>query len=255
MRLLSLLAPLLLTLPAHAHDFWLEPSGEALNQPVELRIRIGPAYSPDEEYPYNPLHIVKFWRIGPDGKETRFAGFTGQRPAGRFTPKAAGIHTVGYQSAATQITLEAQKFEEYLHEEGLTTVLEWRKTKGESGAPGKEEFARNAKALIRIGDAKTGYDRVLGMPLELVLRSDPTQVGKLTFGLLRNNKPAANVRVAAYAAAKATPIEGRTDTQGRVVLDLPTPGVWLVKAVNAERTTGAADWRSDWASLVFKVGP
>ena len=254
MRILILLLCLIAS-PALAHDFWIEPVGETLSQPVSLRIRIGPAYTPEDEYPYNPLHIVKFWRIGPDGAETRFAGFTGQRPAGSFTPKQPGYYTVGYQSAATQITLEAEKFEAYLQEEGLLNVLEWRKSKGESAAPGKEEFARNAKTLIRVGDAQVGFNRTLGMPLELVLRSDPRKAGPLTFELVRNDKPAANVRVAAYSAAKAKPIEARTDLQGKVTLDLPTPGIWLVKSVNAERTTGNSDWRSDWASLTFKVGP
>lgn len=253
MRFLLLIV--LLALPAHAHDFWIDPVGEALSQPVKLHIRIGPAYTPNDEYPFNPLHIVKFWRIGPDGAETRFAGLTGQRPAARFTPKLQGYYTVGYQSVATQITLDAQTFEEYLHEERLMPVLEWRTRTGETAAPGKEEFARNAKTLIRVGAAKGGYDRMLGLPLELVLHSDPRVAGPLTFGLMRNGKPAVNAWVFAYAAAKATPIEGRTDAQGRVTLNLPTAGTWLLKSVHVERSAGPADWRTDWASLTFKVGP
>ncbi|MGK0361791.1 MAG: putative GH25 family protein [Bradymonadia bacterium] len=253
MRVLTLLLSLVAT-SALAHDFWIEPVGDALSQPVNVHIRIGPAYTPDDEYPFNPLHIVKFWRIAPDGVETRFAGFTGQRPAARFTPKQPGYYTIGYQSAVTQITLGPEKFEAYLREEGLTNVLAWRAAQGASAAPGKEAFARNAKALIRVGDAQTGFDQVLGMPLELVLHSDPMTVGTLTFALLRTGKPVVNARVAAYAGAKATPVEGRTDAQGRVTLDLPTPGMWLVKSVSAERTSGIANWRSEWASLTVKVG-
>lgn len=253
MRALILLLSLVAT-SARAHDFWIEPVGDTLSQAVNVHLRIGPAYTPDDEYPFNPLHIVKFWRVGPDGAEARFAGFTGQRPAARFTPKQPGYYTVGYQSAVTQITVAPEKFGAYLRDEGLLTVLEWRAAQGESAAPGKEEFARNAKALIRVGDAKTGFDRALGMPLELVLHSNPMTAGMLTFALLRAGKPVVNARVAGYAGAKATPVEARTDAQGRVTLDLSTPGVWLVKSVRAQRSTGDADWRSEWASLTFKVG-
>jgi uncharacterized GH25 family protein len=244
-----------LAAPAFAHDFWITPSSEVTGKPVELTLHIGPEYSGDETYPFNPLHIVRFERVGPDGTQKRFLGFTGQSPAGRFIPKQPGYYTVGYQSRGSQIVLDAAKFEEYLHEEKLEAVLAWRTANGQSKAPGKEQFFRNAKALLRVGVASSGYDRVMGMPLELVSRSDPARGGAMTFVLLLDGKPLPDTRIAAYAAPKAKPVEGRTNAQGEATLTLNTPGRWLIKAVHARKVEGAVDWRSDWASLTLRVGP
>lgn len=252
----SLLLCCLLATPAIAHDFWLDATPGAVGEPVLVRLAIGPEFAVEDEYPYNPLHIVRFTRIGPDGAEARFAGFTGQQPAGRFIPRTPGLWVIGYQSAASQITLEAAKFEEYLREEGLTHVLEWRKAKGEQAAPGKEQFFRNAKALVQVGEGGGGaFDRALGMPFELVARTDPTLGGAVVFEALVNGKPAPNLRIMAFSAPHAKPVVAQTDPAGRATLHLDRAGRWLVKAVNAQRTTGSADWRSDWASLTFEVKP
>lgn len=253
----SLLA-LLIALPVtgHAHDFWIEATPGAVGAPVNVRLKIGPEFTAEDEYPFNPLHIVKFERIGPKGQGARFAGFTGQAPAGRFIPRVPGLYVIAYQSGPSKVELDPKKFEEYLREEGLSNVLTWRAEKGEASRPGKEKFYRNAKAIVQIGEGGGGaFSRTFGMPFELVAKTDPTVGGRVIFQALVNDKPAPNLRVAAYSGPKAKPVEGRTDAKGEVALHLGEAGRWLVKSVNAQRASGDVDWRSDWASLTFEVKP
>lgn len=254
-RLTLALLALLLATPASAHDFWIEAKGNAVGTPIPLRLKIGPAFNGAEEYPFNPLHIVRFVRVGPDGGQVRLVGFTGQKPAGRFTPRKPGRYVLAYQSAASQITLEPAKFTEYLNEEGLKNVLTWRATKGEARKDGREKFRRNAKAIVQAGPTlKAPVDRVIGMPFELVAQTDPIAGGAVVFQALVDGKPAADVRVAAYSAPDAKPVEGRTDAEGKVTLTLDKAGHWLVKSVHAKRVgDGNVDWLSDWASLTFEV--
>jgi hypothetical protein len=50
-------------------------------------------------------------------------------------------------------------------------------------------------------------------------------------------------------------VEARTDSSGRVVLELGAGRTWLVKTVHmVEAPAGSgADWESLWASLTFEI--
>jgi len=72
---------------------------------------------------------------------------------------APGLAVIGYRSQRTAITLEAEKFEKYLADEGLDGVLKARKTRGEQDKPGNEVYSRCAKSLIAVdGTGKSGFD-------------------------------------------------------------------------------------------------
>ena len=68
-------------------------------------------------------------------------------------------------------------------------------------------------------------------------------------------KPLEGVLVIAFTNDRPeTKLEARTDASGRVRLELPHSGIWLIKAVHMIRappSTTEADWESFWASLTF----
>jgi uncharacterized GH25 family protein len=49
----------------------------------------------------------------------------------------------------------------------------------------------------------------------------------------------------------------RTDANGRVRLNLPRSGMWMIKAVHmvSAPPDSGADWESIWASLTFELHP
>jgi len=246
---------------ARAHDFWIEPSTfhPAPGAEVTVSLRVGQGFRGDP-VPRNPALIERFVEIGDPG-EAPVDGLPGADPAGQFRVSAPGLVWIAYRSGRSPVSLEADKFEKYLAEEGLETVSQLRRQHGESGKPGREVFSRSVKSLLVAepsGAGAKGFDRTLGLPLELVFRKDPFRAvpGKMPLRLLSDGKPLPGALVVAMEqSAPEGRVSGRTDAHGDVTLDLSRKGVWLVKAVRMTPAPAGvdADWESVWTSLTFEV--
>ena len=176
-------------------------------------------------------------------------------------PAEPGLHLLVYDSNHARLTLEGDRFEQHLAEQGLERVSALRKERGESAKPAREIYSRCAKALLQVGAGGgpgAGYDRALGLPLELSRRRPlRARRRRRAAAAAPLPGPAAGRRARRGAqpgrARRRSP--ARTDAAGRVALALPGPGFWLVKAVHmVEAPAGSdADWESFWASLTFAV--
>ncbi len=246
--------------PAMAHDFWIEPSAYS-SMPggaIAVHLRVGEGFKGDP-VPRKSERIERFILVGPEG-EVPIEGAEGADPAGYVRPGEPGLHVAAYRGRRSSIELEAGKFEAYLKEEGLDRIIALRAERGESGKPGREVYSRCAKSLIGVGDRpEGGFDRVVGLPLELVPEKDPflLELGSnLPVRLFLDGKPLAGALIVAMDRGDPQRrIQARSDAEGRVRLRLDRDGVWLVKTVHmhpAPPDTGA-DWESLWASLTFEV--
>lgn len=257
-RTLALLG-LLLTGPAlRAHDFWIEPSSFR-PQPgarVAVRLRVGEHLQGDP-VPRDPRRIERFAVVGPAGKKEA-VGIAGADPAGWISPAEPGLHWIVFDSNHASLEQTAEKFDRYLDEEGLERVRELGRSK--TGTV-KESYSRCAKSLVAVGGtAGTGWDRALGLELELVPERNPydLKAGEaLPVRLLYRGQPLAGALVKAVAANAE--VSARSDSNGRAELRLDRPGLWLIKAVHmvpAPETPAdtGADWESLWASLTFELG-
>jgi uncharacterized GH25 family protein len=259
LALLGLLG--LIPAPARAHDFWIEPSGFHLapGGRATVRLRVGQQFRGDP-MPREAKRIERFAAVGPAG-EIPVPGVEGGEPAGFLVfPQAPGLYWIVYDSSRESIELEAAKFEPYLKDEGLDAVIAARAKKGQSAQPGREVYSRCAKALIAVGPLDApGYDRVLGLELELVPEKNPLLASPgsaLPVRLLYRGKPLKGALVAAFTKEHPeAKVALRTDAAGRVTLPLAGTGHWLIKAVHmvpAPAGTGA-DWESLWASVTFEI--
>ena len=262
---LALLAILLPLSALWAHDFWIDPSSfhPEPGQRVTVRLRVGQHFRGDP-VPRDLSLLQRFSVIGPGGGETPVPGVPGAEPAGFATITAPGLSLITYASGRSPVSLDGAKFETYLAEEGLETISAERARKGQTAAPIKEVFSRYAKTFLNVGGRRggkggAGYDRVLGLTLELIPEKDPTGLTsgmELPVRLLYRGKPLAGVLVTALPHDKPdTKVTARTDAEGRARVRLNQPGEWLVKAVHMiPAPAGAgADWESFWASLTFET--
>lgn len=254
----------LLASTSSAHDFWIEPSTfrPAVGERVTAALRVGQKLSGDP-LPRIPTLIDRFLIKGESGLEGPMVGRMGSDPAGIALISDPGLHWIGYQSNPYPVALEAQKFEDYLRDEGLERIIDQRKKNGQAAAPGRERFYRCAKALLDTPGTPSGTAHVLGTPLgftlELVPRKNPYAIrpgGELPLSLSFRGKPMANVLV--VAMSKDDPekaVRARTDAKGRVTLRLAHAGFWLIKAVHMEAAPADAgvDWESWWASITFDL--
>jgi uncharacterized GH25 family protein len=254
------LALLLLAAPvALAHDFWIEPSTfrPAAGQIVSARLRVGQKMQGDP-VPRVPPYIERFFAKGNAG-ENPMIGQPGSEPAGLMRVNEPGLHWIGYQSTPTPLTQDAQKFENYLRDEGLDSIIEKRAKSGQTNVEGRERFYRCAKSLLATGDASTGFETPLGFTLELVPHANPYALragGELPLTILFRGKPLSNVLI--VAMSKDDPehtVRARSDKRGRASLQLPRGGFWLVKAVHMEPApkSSGSDWESWWASMTFEL--
>ena len=260
---LVVLGLLLSASAAGAHDVWLEPSSfrPAQGEPVAVRVRVGEHFQGDP-VPRSSARIERFAAVVPGERELELPlkGAEGADPAGQAVLPVPGTWILVYDTNHASTTLEAEKLEPYLREEGLEAIIALRAQRGQSKAAAREIYSRCAKSLVTVGAGKaTGHDRVLGLPLELVPEASPAALpagGELPVLLLYRGEPLAGALV--VAMRRDQPMEkvsARTGKDGRVRLRLDRPGDWLVKAVHmvpAPEASGA-DWESFWASLTFHM--
>ena len=258
----AVLAGLLIAAAAamEAHDFWIEPSSfrPAVGSQLSVSLRVGEHFR-GEPVPRNAPKIVKFVIASPAG-EVSIGGLPGTDPAGFARVTTPGFLVIGYRSSRTPITLEAEKFEKYLQDEGLEGVLKARAAKNESARPGNEVYSRCAKALVAAnGTGEDGFDRALGFTLELVAESNPLKLrpgDTMKMRLLYEGRGLAGGLVKlTHRDDPDNTVTARTGADGAVSFRLPRKGVWLARVVHmvaAPADTGA-DWESLWASLTFEV--
>jgi uncharacterized GH25 family protein len=158
------------------------------------------------------------------------------------------------------VVLPAEKFNQYLSEEGLEAIAAARTGRHQSAAEGRELFSRAAKSLVLSGAAnRSQRDRALGFRLELVAEENPYSLGSneaLPVRLLYENRPLSGALVVAINKADpAAKLTARSDAQGRVRFRLEKRGLWLIKAVHMVPAPAGsnADWESVWASLTFEL--
>lgn len=245
---------------ANAHDYWIEPKTfrASVDQPIDFAFKVG--FEDDvEELAWRPSRTERcFVSLG----EERFdiEGIPDAKPALRFALARPGTWTLGYRSFESRLELEPEKFEAYLKEEGLESILAARKERGESEKSGLEQYARCAKTLLRVGEVE-GVDLPgpvpLGLTLELVAELDPYSLAaktKLPVRLLLRGEPLAGALVEAVRMDPShRTLAVRSDSAGRVEFDL-NPGAWMITAVHMERAPRGenADWKSLWATLTFE---
>ena len=187
-------------------------------------------------------------------------GRDGGDPAGFVRAAAPGVLVIGYHSNPSPVELAAEKFNQYLKEEGLDTVAALRARRNETGASAHELFSRCAKSLVLSGSpSEVQGDRLLGFTLELVAERNPyaLRAGEdLPVRLTYEQRPLAGALVVAMNRLHPSEkLAARTDNAGRVRFQLRPGGMWLVKAVHmVPAPAGAnAQWASFWASLTFEL--
>jgi uncharacterized GH25 family protein len=242
-----------------AHDVWIEPTTftPGLGEIVGVRLRVGQDFLGDP-MPRDTALVDQFVVEDAGGRKP-VIGRHGADPAGLLRVATPGVLVVGYRSHQSTVDQTADKFNQYLKEEGLEAIAALRARRGQTG-PVREGYSRCAKSLL-VSGAATGDagDRPLGCRVELVAERNPSAMaagGELPVRVTYDNRPLAGVLV--VAINRQHPFEklsARSDRNGRVQFRLPRDGAWLIKAVHmVEPPAGAGvDWVSYWASLTFEL--
>jgi uncharacterized GH25 family protein len=277
---------------ALAHDQWLEPEVSrdpgAGSTTLRARLFVGEAPFAEEEKAFERVKLSRLELVSRNGSvHLEGAGVEGARPIGTVSALGDGEFLLVAERSPVRIELAAPKFEAYLTDEGLSHIVRDRASRGESNKPGRERYARYAKALVHVGPTVT-HDlatKTLGQKLEINLEpggrglraGTPLEV-KITF----EGRPLAGAKLqaslrhrglvalrderdgggpsAAGGAGGATDTAHVTDARGRAVVTPGSSGFLVLHLVHMRRCVevgGApcadADWESFWGSFTASI--
>ena len=259
-------------LTAGAHDYWLEPEivPSAKSEDVVLHLRMGEQLKTEEERPLQKDRISRFDLFSDRLKKRDLLELSpeGKTPVAKFVRPEMGASLAVMDRLPSPITMERDKFNHYLEEEGQEAVIASRARTGQSDQGGKEVYSRYLKALIQDRDLagaipSTLYKRRVGQRLEILLENDPGRMQPdktLTVKVLFEGKPLAGAKVFACrreaGGQAAVALPATTSAQGLAEFKLDQAGVWLVRLVHFRVPTdrkpeSTVPWESFWASYSF----
>jgi hypothetical protein len=262
-RILSLLLCLFSPLPVLAHEFWAmaQPFHPAANEPVSVRFHVGEQFKGDVVPLSRPQAAMLTLFNGTESFDMR-----PQLPVDRTLPElqfalpAKGSWLLAYDSHPNAITMQAEKFHAYLHDEGLDHVIRQREAAGKEREPARELFRRNVKVLMRAGSRSSAAFAVrTRQRFEILPQQDPQALrpgGKLDLAVYFDGKPANGVLLKAWhqRERELLTIRATTDASGKAVVHLPYAGTWMLSAVYmVAASSREADWESYWANLTFAL--
>lgn len=151
------------------------------------------------------------------------------------------------QLAPFEVELAPDKIPLYLREVNPTPEIRaaWSAMQAR-GLPWRERYTKHAR-VVRPGTAPTVPS---GLGLDVVLESE----APLRFRVLRDGVPLPQFAVEFRHEAARFGFWRRTDADGRVALDAPLPGAWLLRGVDLRLSETLPDrFDSRFVTLAFEV--
>jgi uncharacterized GH25 family protein len=243
-----------------AHDTWILP-GHARVSPgaqVTFDLTSGMAFPANEVGVKTDRLARASSRLGETVSDLvrEAAGKKALRLKARFPEP--GVAAVWIESKPRSLELKPAEVKEYLEEIGAWDSI-GRKWESEGKGKWRESYTKHAKTYVRVGRPETddSWARPVGMELELVPGSDPTQLAagqELPLKLLKNGRPVPDLAVGLVAGKAKSGSMSKTDSEGRVRLRLERGGWWLIRATLLEPSSKPdLDWESRFTTLTVFV--
>jgi len=167
---------------------------------------------------------------------------------------------VSMQSNEAYIELEAEKFNDYLKEDGLDNALDVRTKTNTLNKPSKEFYSRYVKLLVQTGDKTDDtYKKKIGLRLEIIPAQNPYNLKSgdyLQCLILFDGKPIPHQMVKIWNKINETSFlqNAYTENDGTIKFPISSKGPWMISTVKMiESTKPGADWQSFWGSFVFGI--
>jgi uncharacterized GH25 family protein len=246
-----------------AHEFWLQPKKfrYAVGEEVKIDFLVGENFT-GEPWDLTKHKAEQVQVISAYGKKVLTADVKPTKE-NNLTYKLAneGTHLFSMNSNAAYIELEGDKFNDYLKEDGIDNIFEYRTQNNELGKPARENYTRYAKLLVQSGNKTDGdvFKRKVGQKVEIIPLANPYTLKSgdyLECEILMDGKPLPHqmVKVWSFIGNRAFLQDAYTENDGKVKFPISNTGPWMVsfvKMVKSEKKD--IDYESMWATLVFGI--
>lgn len=258
----AIVALVFLTVLSHAHEFWLQPKKfrYKVGEEMKVDLMVGEGFAGDPwdltRHKVEKLEIHTGAAVKNLIKELKPT--KGNNLTYRFD--RAGTHLVVMESDFAFIELEADKFNEYLKEDGIENILEERTKAGLLGKPSREYYKRYAKLIVQSGDRVDNTAlRIAGFRYEIVPLANPYSLKTgdyLDCKLLWEGQPVPHtmIKVWSHVGNRVFLQNIYSESDGTIRFPISSAGPWMVSSVKmiASEKEGA-DYQSLWSSLVFEI--
>ena len=256
-----------------AHEFWFTPiaSPQAVGDTVNLRLEVGEFFTGEAAgFSISSTRTLRHYSSGQPMQDLRpFLPADEPEAEVALALDTPGTHLLVYDSTPQHITLEADKFHAYLHDEGLDFVKTQREQAGTAHQPAHERYQRHIKTLIAVDAAPQAVQALdptyavrAGQRLELTPLRNPLALASgeaLPISILFDKQPLAGALVKAWHKhnGQLVMIRATTSTQGEVTFNLPYAGDWMISLVHmiaaSDGDEEGVEWDSFWGNLTFHL--
>lgn len=248
-----------------AHEFWIDPARHVLDPGDVLAadLRVGEMFT-GTALPYFIDNFLRF-EAGPVGALAPVPGRTGDLPALSVRADTPGLWLVVYEPTPRWVTYDAwDRFVRFTDTHGLVWAQAAHRARGLPEAGFREVYDRHAKALVAVGDVRSGADRRLGLAAEIVAETNPYALqggGTVILRMYHDGAPRAGGQLDLFLRAAGGPVTRTVhhgDAAGRVAVEIPAGTAVLASfttlaPVPGDPSAREAVWHSRWASLSFAV--
>ena len=171
-----------------------------------------------------------------------------------------GNHLIAIKTKPSYIEMEGSAFNEYLKEDGMSNILDYRIKNNLMGKRSREYYQRCAKTLLQVnGINDESYKINTGMQLEIIPQNNPyaKDAKELNVYFEFKGKPLSNYQVRTWCKKDGKLIVKsfyQTDDKGFAIIPIKEKGEWMISLVKMElyTATDKADYDSYWGSYTFK---
>jgi len=261
LRSLLLTFCFLTALSLFAHEFWLEPQQYIFSrgQEINIRFKAGERFE-GENWTGSKEKINNLQFYYADVSDNLNDGLNNAPGDSlQFSLFEEGTAMVTFNSTNSFIELDAQKFNDYLQEDGLTKAIDYRKEQNEIDSAGREYYQRSVKTIVQVGTKKTEvYKKQTSLPLDIIPLSHPYTIGNnqlMKVKFLFNGEPLANKKIKTWHKLlnQVTDSTFISDEKGEISFPVETSGEWIVSCVHMIHipNDAKAQWQSYWGSVTW----
>jgi hypothetical protein len=252
-----------LALGAAAHDTWFEPLPPGRTGELRLALGTGNLF-PRQEFAIDAKYLV---RQGCHSAGAGVAAAVGRVGALRALGNTATALHLQAPLAARSCWAQIQPFELTLAPELISVYLDeinapadlratWAALQAR-GLPWQETYTKHAR--INLGGVTAQSAAPSGMAMDMLMLSaaGPLRVrDKIVVQVLRESRPLAGFNVELRSDVSPQGQWHLTDGDGRVTLQPPAPGRWVLRGTDlALSATRPDEWESRFVTLAFEVAP
>ena len=252
----------LISISTIAHEFWVAPTKYScsVNEPNLINCYVGEDFTPTI-WANRKLRTKRVRHFSYD-KMTNITDLFVQEdslPIEMFF-KTAGNHLIAVESKPSYIEMKGSAFNDYLKEDGMLNILEYRKRNNLLKQRSKEFYQRCAKTLLQIGGKNDSTFKLnTGMALEIIPLNNPYDLSNDTLSVYFEfkGKPLKKYQVRTWCKKSGKLVVKSfytTNDSGIAKLPVNAKGEWMISLVKMEilNQPSKANYESYWGSYTFQ---